>query len=270
MTRINSLLAAGALALAAFVVPSATAQDKAPTISTNPPWVSSAAMGLTLTRGNSKTLLFTADLKTERKGPKNELAFGADGTYGETTDQETDEKNRTAASAHAFGQWNYLFTERFFGYARLDGLHDAVADIHYRVSFSPGVGYYFIKNKTTFLAGEVGPGFVTERVHNGSRGFDANGRSLDRDDDQEYMTIRFADRFEHKFSDTVRVWQTAEFLPQIDYWRNYIINAEVGVEAALSKKLALRTYVQDTYDNEPAPGRKKNDLKWITALAYKF
>ena len=270
MTRFHSLLGGGALALAALLVPTTHAQDKAPTISTNAPWVSSAAMGLTLTRGNSKTLLFTVNALTERKTPKHEIFLGADGTYGETTDQETNDKDRTAGSAHGFAQYNYLFTERFYGYARLDGLHDAVADIHYRFSLSPGVGYYFIKNKTTFLAGEVGPGFVTERVHDGGRGTNSLGQSLDRDNDQEYMTIRFADRFEHKFSDTVRVWQTAEFLPQIDYWRNYIINAEVGIEAALSKKLALRTYVQDTYDNEPAPGRKKNDLKWITALAYKF
>ena len=255
MIRFNPFIAGGALALAAFFATSAQAQDKAPTISTNPPWVSSASAGLTLTRGNSKTLLFTADIKTERKGPKNEFAFGADSTYGETTDQTTDEKTRTAGSAHGFGQWNYLFTERFYSYARLDGLHDAVADIKYRVSFSPGLGYYFIKNKTTYLAGEVGPGVVHERVGN---------------EEDTYMTVRFADRFEHKFSDTVRIWQTAEFLPQIDYWRNYIINAEFGVEAALSKRLALRSYVQDTYDNEPAPGRKKNDLKWITALAYKF
>jgi putative salt-induced outer membrane protein YdiY len=261
MTKIHSLLVGGALALAALLVPTTNAQDKAPTISTNPPWVSSASMGLTLTRGNSKTLLFAADIKTERKGPKNELAFGADGTYGENTDQNTDEKTRTAGSAHAFGQWNYLFTERFYGYARLDGLHDAVADIRYRVSFSPGAGYYFVKNKTTYLAGEVGPGFVVERVHNDE---------FNRNDDQEYMTLRIADRFEHKFSDSVRIWQTAEFLPQIDRFANYIVNFEAGVEAALSKKLALRSYIQDTYDNEPAQGRKKNDLKWITALAYKF
>ena len=141
MIRLNSLLAVGALALAALLAPTTNAQDKAPTISTNPPWVSSASMGLTLTRGNSKTLLFAADIKTERKGPKNELAFGADATYGETTDQATDDTDRTAGSVHGFGQWNYLFTERFYGSARLDGLHDAVADIHYRFSFSPGAGY---------------------------------------------------------------------------------------------------------------------------------
>jgi putative salt-induced outer membrane protein YdiY len=264
MIKISSILAGGAFALAAFVVPTASAQDKAPTISTNPPWVSSASVGLTLTRGNSKTLLGVADIKAERKAAKNEILLGASGAYGETTvtDSDGDENtDRTTGQALGFAQWNYLFTERFYGLARLDALHDAVADIHYRFTLSPGVGYYFIKNPQTYLAGEVGPGFVTERTHNGK---------YDRDDDQEYMTIRFADRFEHKFSDTVRVWQLAEFLPQIDRWHNYIINAEVGLEAALSKKLALRTYVQDTYDNEPAQGRKKNDVKWVTALAYKF
>jgi putative salt-induced outer membrane protein YdiY len=261
MTRFNSFIAVGALALAAILAPGAHAQDKAPVIQTNVPWESSAGMGLTLTRGNSKTLMFTANVLTQRKGPKNEISLGADGTYGENTDQETDDTDRTAGMAHGFAQYNYLFTERFYGLARLDALHDAVANIHYRLSFSPGVGYYFIKNPKTFLAGEVGPGFVTERVHNDF---------YNRDDDQEYMTIRFAERFEHKFSSSVRLWQSAEFIPQIDRWRNYIINAEIGIEAALSKKLSLRTYVQDTYDNEPAEGRKKNDIKLVSALAYKF
>lgn len=266
MTRINSSLAGGSLALAAILVPSAQAQDKAPVIQTNAPWVSSAAMGLTLTHGNTETLLYTANLQTQRKTPKHEVFLGADGTYGENTDQDTDDTDQTAGSAHGFAQYNYLFTERFYAYGRFDALHDAVADIHYRFSFSPGVGYYFIKNPKTFLAGEFGPGVVTERLHHNDT--DIPGDT--RDDDQEYITLRFADRFEHKFSDAVRVWQTAEFLPQIDRWENYIINAEVGIEAALSKKLALRSYVQDTYDNEPALGRKKNDIKWITALAYKF
>ena len=36
------------------------------------PWESSAAAGLTLTRGNSQTLLFTAGLQTQRKTPTDE------------------------------------------------------------------------------------------------------------------------------------------------------------------------------------------------------
>lgn len=87
---------------------------------------------------------------------------------------------------------------------------------------------------------------------------------------QGYMSLRLGDRFEHKFSERVKLWQKAEVLPQVDNFDNAIVNAELGVETGLSKKLNLRTYVQDTYDNEPAPGCKKNDVKLVVALACTF
>jgi hypothetical protein len=86
----------------------------------------------------------------------------------------------------------------------------------------------------------------------------------------EYATLRLAERFDHKFSDAFKVWQSVEFLPQVDRWGNFIMNAEVGIETGLTKTLNLRTYAQDSYDNEPAPGRRKNDFKLVVALAYKF
>jgi hypothetical protein len=58
----------------------------------------------------------------------------------------------------------------------------------------------------------------------------------------------------------------------VDKFNNYILNAEVGVEAALNKSsnLSLRSVLQDAYVNIPAPNRLKNDLKLITSLVYKF
>lgn len=245
---------AGLLACLALTLP-ALAQEKAPTIQTNPPWQTSIALGLTVTDGNSESLLFTASANSTRKRERDEIILGANGGYGETTDPDTDETTKNAAFAKGFGQYNYLFTERFYAYARLDALHDDIAEVQYRFSFSPGVGYYFIKNPRTSLSGEVGPGLVHERVGG---------------EDDTYATIRFAERFEHKFNDSVRLWQSLEFLPQIDDWNNFIINAEIGVEATLTKSLSLRVLAQDTYDNEPAEDREENDLKFITALAYKF
>jgi hypothetical protein len=68
------------------------------------------------------------------------------------------------------------------------------------------------------------------------------------------------------------VWETLEFLPEVDNLDNYIANAELGIEASLNKsdRLLLRTVLQDTYDSIPAPGRLKNDLKLIASIAYKF
>jgi putative salt-induced outer membrane protein len=233
----------------ALVCGALSAFAQAPTPEKKPGWDTSAALGFTLTRGNSDTLLFTGNIVTGKKWDQNELSFGADATYGEN------DGNKNAESLHGFGQYNWLFTDRAYGYARLEGLHDAVADVEYRITLSPGAGYYFIKTDASKLSGEVGPGFIYEKQGGNTRG---------------YLTLRLAERYDQKIGERAKLWQSVELLPQVDNFDNFIVNAEIGLETALTKKLSLRTYLQDTYDNQPASGRKKNDLKLVTALAYKF
>ena len=214
-----------------------------------PKWERTASVGLTLTQGNSDSVLVTAQALGARKWDEHELQLGAQAAYGEVED----EKN--ADSISGFAQYNRLFSERLYGYGRIDALHDAIADVEYRVTIGPGVGYYFLKSETTSLSAEVGPSFIFEKV----------GTETD-----EYLALRIGEKFEHKFSERARMWQMAEILPQVDDWENYIINAEIGAEASLTERLSLRAYVQDTYDNQPAPGRKRNDVKLVSALGYKF
>lgn len=214
-----------------------------------PKWESSAGVGLTLTAGNTDTILVTGQLQTQRKGPQNEWYFGLDGAYGEN---EGDKNNETL---HGFGQFNHLFTERLFGFVRADGLHDGIALVDYRFTLSAGLGYYLIKNEKTSLSFEAGPGYVFERLDG---------------DENDYMTIRFAERFEHKLNDKTRIWQSVEFLPEIEDWGSHVINAELGIETTISGNLKLRAYLQDTYDSTPAAGREHNDLKLVTGLAYTF
>jgi len=214
-----------------------------------PLWETSAAVGLTLTRGNSKTFLVNGNLQTARKWDKNELNIGADATYGEADDV------KNAESYGGYIQYNRLFTDRIFGYARFTGLHDGVADIDYRFTVSPGAGYYFIKNEKTNLRGEVGPGYVFEKLGG---------------EEDNYFTIRFAERLDHKFNDWAKLWQSVEFLPKVEDWGQYIVNAEIGIEATISKHLKQRTYLQDTYNSRPAEGREHNDLKLVAAIAYTF
>jgi len=122
-------------------------------------------------------------------------------------------------------------------------------------TLGPGAGYYLIKETNTFLAVEGGAGLETQKL----------GRKSDT-----FATVRFAERFEHKFSDKARVWQSVEFLPQIDKWDNHVVNFEIGLEAALTKSFSLKTYLDDTYQNQPAAGKQKNDVKLVAAVAYKF
>jgi putative salt-induced outer membrane protein YdiY len=214
------------------------------------PWHSSITAGLSLTRGNSSSELASIKFLSDRKTPVNEYSLDADGAYGSANGVENNN------SVHGFAQWNHLFSERAYGYLRLEGLHDDISDVRYRATFTGGVGYYFIKDKQTTLAGEVGPGVVAQRV---------DGK------DNTFATLRLAERFEHKFSgNNARVWQSVEILPQVDKVSDYLVNAEVGAEAAIAKNLSLQVCLDDNFNSEPAAGFKRNDVKLVSGVTYKF
>ena len=233
----------------------ASAQDQSNSVTNPPPkknpWETSAAFGFTLTSGNSETLLATISLDTKRKWERNEAAFGVAGGYGEDHDVVNNE------FITAFGQYNRLFSERFYAGLRTDFNYDGIANLTYRVTITPLVGYYLIKSTNTSLSFEIGPSAVFEKYENQSQ--------------DTYMGIRFAERFEQKLSATTKFWESVSYVPQIDQWvEKYLITGEAGIDAAITKKWSLRVVFQDIYDSRPANGRKPNDIRLIAGTAYKF
>ena len=222
---------------------------KPPAITNHPVWKSSVALGFTITKGNSDTMLAVANLQTSRRSQANEWLFGADGAYGE----DNAVKNRD--TLHSFGQFNHFFTSRLFVFGRLDGLHDGIKDIKYRLSASIGLGYYLVQRTNTSLVFEAGPSLVSER----------QGNQTDT-----YSALRLAERFDQQLNAAARLWQTAEFIPQVDKTANFIFNAELGIETVITKELSLRVAVQDNYVNQPAATYKNNDFRLISGLSYKF
>jgi putative salt-induced outer membrane protein YdiY len=220
-------------------------------------WQNTATAGLTLARGNTDTTLASLSLDSAKKWAHSDLHLEADAIYGDSKVPGNSASTTTADAEHSFAQYNQNFTDRFYAYGRAEGMHDAIADIEYRLTLTPGAGYYFIKNKTADFSLEGGPGFITEKLG---------------DQTSSYVTLRIAEKSHYRISEHAKAWETIEFLPQVDNFNNYIVNAEAGIEAGLNKsnKLALRTVIDDSYDNVPAAGRLKNDLKLIAGITYKF
>lgn len=214
------------------------------------PWVSTLSAGVTLTRGNSDSLLATAKIITDKKTPVNEFNLGADATYGSANGVANNELY------HGFGQWNHLFSEKWYGYLRGEGLHDGIAEVKYRATITSGIGYYILKETNTTLAAEIGPGIVIQRVG---------------ETDNTYATMRLAERFEHKFNkNSARIWENVEILPQINKPSDYLVNSEVGAESALYKNVSLQIYLDDNYNSQPAPALKRNDVKLVSGVTYTF
>ena len=238
----------------------ATVSAQAPAATIPPPpetraWVTTAAVAATLTRGNSENFLATISLDTKRKWEHNDLAFGVSGGYGDSTTDNTYSKN--TEFLQGYGQYNHLFTDRFYGGLRLDGQYDGIAGIEYRVKITPLAGYHIIKNDKMDLSVEAGPSAVFEH--------------LQGEDSTVYAAIRFAESFEYKLAPGTRVWETLGYIPRIDEWAdNYLLNFEAGIDTAIAKGWSLRVVFQDMYASQPAPGKKDNDMRLLAGIAYKF
>src|SRR5579859_1842631 len=119
---------------------SVLAQDAKPAEPPKPKWESVASVDLTLTRGNSRSFLGTATINTQKTWETDEILLGASAGYGNSTTknsagQETTTENQDYLKG--FAQFNHLFTDRFYGGLRVEGLHDNLSDINYRLTVSP-------------------------------------------------------------------------------------------------------------------------------------
>ena len=234
-----------------------------PIVTTNAnAWKSSISFGLTLARGNTDTTLASATATTEKKWLQNDLVFGADGLYGENkaTGQSPERKKppkpymvSLSITAVSGAQPGTAFM------AMVESMGSMTASRTSNTAWfsSPGLGYYFVTNKTADFSAEVGPGYVKEQLG---------------DDSESFATLRLTETLHYNISPHAKAWENVKFLPQVNRFDNYLVIAEVGVEAGLTKgnKLSVRSVLQDNYNNIPAANRLKNDLKLITSLVYKF
>jgi putative salt-induced outer membrane protein YdiY len=230
----------------------AGAQDAAtPEMATNAPpkWDVSADLGVTLTSGNSDTLLVAGGVTGNREWSKSRLELGIAGAYGEDTSVAN------LQTLRGWGQYNKNFSKNWYWLGRVEALHDGIADIDYRVTLSPGVGRHIIKKEKTHLDAEAGISYV----------FEYKGGAQN-----DYFALRFAEHFDHQFNDRVKLVQNFEILPQIDNLENFYLNFNIGIETAMSEKLSMTLTFFDTYNNIPATDRESNDIKLIAGLKYRF
>jgi len=253
-TNATLALSLATIVLIVLTTRTAHADDPAPE---KKGWETTAAAGLTITSGTKDTLLATAGILTGRKWEMDELAFGLSGGYGNDDNNPTKTTTDNTKFVQGFGQYNHLFTPRFYGGFRLDAAYDGIAELDYRVTLSPLAGYYLIKNTNTTLAVEAGPSLVFEKY---------SGQDSDT-----YLGIRFAERLDHKLTDSTKIWEYVSYVPDVEDWMgHYVITAEAGIDTAITKKWSLRVVLQDIYTSQVPAGIDNNELRLIAGTAYKF
>lgn len=242
-----------AAVIAALLCAAAGAEEEVPADQARD-WKASVALGFNLTSGNSETTLGNAAVTVERQTEPHLVRIAAEGAYGEsevesTAGETVDETTTQNAKLSA----NYKRSlNGVFVYADGTALHDDIADIDYRFTPGLGAGLFLVKTDAVKLSLEAGAGYLWEDV---------------KDVEDGYATFRAAQRLDWQINETAKLWQAVEYLPRADDFKDYLLNAEIGVEAAMTTAVNLRIVIQDRYDNTPAAGKEENDIAVISALS---
>lgn len=209
-------------------------------------------LGGTLTDGNSDTLQINAAITTEgHKEGLGSIRAGIEGNYGESK-KNGEEKEKTIENIRVFANTKKTLSPKTFASIDASLLHDDIANIDYRVILSPGLGFYIIKNDKTSFYLEAGPAYVWEKVES-------------KEDD--YLALRVAERFDYALTDSSQIWQALEYVPKADDFGQYLLNAELGVSAAMNSHVNLRVALQNKYNSEPGADTEKNDLILTTGIS---
>jgi len=214
-------------------------------------WVKSVTAGFNYTDGNSKTSSINLNGKTTRDYQGEVYRFEADYNYGNAAADGETQREETKNNTRGTAEYKHILDEVYFWGAGTSIFHDDIASIRYRSILNPSLGAYVLREESIKLSLEAGPSYVWEK-----KGADT----------ENYLAPRVADRFEWKFSPTAKLFQWTEYLVSADDSSNYLVNAEMGLEAALTSLVNVVILVRDNYVNQPAEDRKQNDIATITGL----
>jgi hypothetical protein len=247
--------------IAARSTPSASAQPvpihEITSIKPHLPWRGEALMNGLLTRGSSRRLNLGPEFQLKRDWERVRLSFAGKYFYGRERSLETGIVSTTDDFGAGYVKFERDATGKLYTEAKLDVLHDGLADLSYRLTPTAGLGYRWSERPNFRFYTETGIAYEYERYETaGSRDF--WGPSL-------------AYGLEWNLAEPVKLLNTARYLPSFSNWTgDYVVDAAGSVRFSIWRGMFMECGAEYYYDNTPAPGAPKGYFRLIIGPGWSF
>lgn len=210
--------------------------------------------GLSVTRGNSRTLNFVLSAKAVRTSPRDTITvyansvFSNNGTIGPTV--------TTANAINGGVRMDLNVNEKTFLFGFTDFQHDEFQQLDLRNVLGGGFGYHVMKNEAT-----------TFDVYGGG-GYDQAFYSTP-------LTIRsgvanVGQSFTHSVSKRTSFSERFDLYPNLSETGQYRFLLNTSATTALNSWLGWQVTFNDNYVSNPPPLIKNNDMLFSTGLRFTF
>jgi putative salt-induced outer membrane protein YdiY len=216
-------------------------------------WTGGIEIGLNGSEGNSENFNVHAGANAQRKTDLYDTRLSL--TYLRASADGDVTKNRFEANAQ--NDWIFAKGSPWRYFIRGTYENDDFQDWQQRLTLSNGLGYAFIENERTTFIGRAGVGVRRDWGSSDNRWHPEGLLGMD---------------LSHKLTERQLLTATVELFPDLLDLSDFRARVKVGWEILVDPetKMSLKLGVEDRYDSDPGPDKKKNDIDYFALLVWSF
>lgn len=162
-------------------------------------------------------------------------------------------KGQTIAEKYSASEkLSQKLSDRNYAYQKFAWDKDRFAGIRNRYDNGLGLGRELIKSDVNLLIAETGVGYIQESRIN--------------DNDEDFATGRAYSKYVRTLSATSNFSQDAEYIHNFENRRDYRVNTETAITAAINTAMSLKVSYVWKHVGEPPAGFSRNDTITTVAL----
>jgi putative salt-induced outer membrane protein len=217
-------------------------------------WAGTASLGLAGAAGNARTLTFTTAVNAARitTTDKTSIYFNTIKASALVNGKSSD----TAEAIRGGVAYDHNLNPRLFANAFNDYEYDRFQNLDLRFVLGAGLGFHAVKAERSRLDLLAGFDFNHSKF----------GTPLTRNSGELF----WGDEYSLKVSGATSLVQSFRMFNDLTNTGTYRMNFDIGASTKLSKWLTWNVSLNNRYLNNPAPGRKTNDLLYTTGIGITF
>ena len=225
-----------------------------PTVSA---WQGDVMLNGKFTWGDSRTTEAGLSFELDKEWRRNRLHFLGEYMYGRERNSETGLMSTSDDFGNAYGKFMHTVHDELYLDMNAKLLHDALAELQYRVSPAAGVGYRWFDGYELKLFTDVGIAYTDEHFATfGGRSF--WGPQLEYG--VEWTPVK-----------RVELSNTLEWYPSFsDFTRNYVLDTQAGIRVTFWQHTFFELRGEYHHDSEPAPSAKRGEYRLIFGPGWNF
>ena len=169
--------------------------------------------------------------------------------------REENKGKSTLENDLAYAEYNRFISEDWYAFGNLRYSRDPFKSLNHRYAFGAGMGYQVWQTEITNLSLELGPNYVMENS-------DLRG-------ELDYVAARWALNFDcWLWPERIQLYHYHEIFSRVDAPDETFLTTRTGFNLPIAGGIAASLEYAWDYDNDPDPGKKQEDSRFLLKLGY--